>query len=92
MTASIHIKRQRNRTRLEAARETEAPTPVDFTGQRVIFGEGAPVRRVHARAALHWVREHVVQVPHLPPTKPENTVRHYAYLEAALLSREMDRL
>lgn len=63
--------------------------PVDFTGQRLIFDNGAPVPLPRTRSSLHWLHEHM---PHLPPPHPEDLVRHYAYFEEALLSREMDRL
>jgi hypothetical protein len=40
----------------------------------------------------HGGHAHLPHLPHLPPMKPENSLRHYQFLEAALMSREMDRL
>lgn len=44
------------------------------------------VRRIHMPHVAH------VHLPHLPPVKPEKSLRHYQFLESALMSREMDRL
>lgn len=44
------------------------------------------VRRIHMPHVAH------VHLPHLPPVKPENSLRHYQFLESALMSREMHRL
>lgn len=84
-------------TDLPANDATGTRAPVDFTGQRVVFSDGAPVSPSRKRGALQWFREHNhvavhVHLPHLTPPDPTNSARRYSYLEQALMSREMDRL
>jgi hypothetical protein len=67
----------------------ESSAPVDLTGQRPIFDHGAPVPLARTRSSLHWFQEHL---PHLPSAKPEDSVRHHAYFDQSLESRERDKL
>lgn len=70
-----------------------APAPVSHTRAARHWIHEHRVHVPHVSLGnVHMPHVPHAHLPHLPPVKPENSLRHYQFLESALMSREMDRL
>jgi hypothetical protein len=70
-----------------------APVPVSRARAAQHWVQEHRVHVPHVRLRhVHLTHGGHVHFPHLPPVKPERSLRHYQFLESALMSREMDRL
>ena len=72
---------------------TAVPTPVPHTRAARHWIHEHRVHVPHVSLGhVHMPHVPHAHLPHLPPVKPEKSLRHYQFLESALMSREMDRL